>query len=96
MIRTKVLQVLVLSSLFFLLAVAQPAAAMSSESRVEFGAGLWAGVRALFDDLLGAIGSDSAAGDRPSLVFAKAGAGLDPDGNPIPNGAGNAPAGETH
>src|SRR6185295_8704087 len=88
MIRSKLPQVLVLSSLVFLLAVAQPAAAMSSESRVEFGVGLWAEVRALFADLLGGIGFGAPRVDRPSLVLANAGAGLDPDGTPsgAPNG----------
>jgi len=98
MIRSKLPQVLVLSSLVLLLAVAQPAAAMSTESRVEFGAGLWAEVRALFADLLGTIGSGAPASDRPSGVFANAGAGLDPDGSPNTAGQGavNPPANESH
>lgn len=89
MIRRKLPQVLVLSSLAFLLAVAQPAAAISWESRFEVGAGLWAEARGLFDELFGVLGDDAPKSGRPSLVLANAGAGLDPDGNPVPasNGA---------
>jgi hypothetical protein len=98
MIRSKLSQVLVFSSLAFLLVAAQPAAAMTSESRVEFGAGLWAEVRALVDDLLGAIGSRAPEGSRPSLVVANAGSGLDPDGLPNSSGSGaaNGVANESH
>ncbi len=97
MIRKKLPQVLVLSSLVFLLAVAQPAAAQSGEYRAGLGAGLWAEVRSLFADLLGAIPVGAPADARPSLVMANAGINVDPDG--LPNSAGNgAPQGnaESH
>ncbi len=82
MIRSKLPQVLVLSSLVFFLAAAQPAAAMAADSRLEFGVGLWAEVRMLFNDLLGAIRTGALPSDRPSLVLGNAGSGLSPDGLP--------------
>jgi hypothetical protein len=88
MIRRNLPQILVLSSLVLLLAVAHPAAAMSPNSRVEFGAGLWAEVRALFDDMLGALRSGAPADDRPSLVISNAGSILTPDGLPSAEGSG--------
>ncbi len=98
MIRSKLPKVLVLSGLAILLAVAQPAAAISSDARVELGAGLWTGVRALFDDVLVSIGWGLPTSERPGSVTANAGSVLTPDG--LPNGVGtgtaNAPLNESH
>ncbi len=98
MIRSKLPQVLVLSSLVFLLAAAQPAAAMSTESRLEFGASLWVEVRMLFTHLLGAIRVGGNPSDRPSLVLGNAGSGLSPDGlpNTAPTGVPSGLVNESH
>ena len=98
MIRNKLPQVLVLSSLVFLLAAAQPAAAMSVESRAGFGASLWAEARSLFADLLRRIDFGAPTDSRLSLVVANAGANVDPDGLPSSggNGAANGLANEAH
>lgn len=96
MISKRLPQVLVFSCLAFLLAVAQPAAALSSASGGEHGAGLWAEVRALFADFFGGIRSGEPAGEKPSLVLANVGAGLDPDGMPAAGAGGGAGAANSH
>ena len=91
--RRKLPQVLVLSSLALLLAIAQPAAAISSFDPLETGRGFWTDAREMFDDVLRAFGFGAPEDRQPRSIFANHGSILDPDGNPVPasNGASGNP-----
>ena len=98
MIRRKLPQVLVLSIVVFLLAAAQPAAAISSFRSPGSDGGLWVEAREMFVGALRALGVGAPERDQTSSVVANVGSILDPDGTPsgAPNGTGTPPVDESH
>lgn len=98
MIRRKLPQVLVFSIVVFLLAAAQPAAAISSFRSPGADGGVWTEAREMFIGALRALGVGAPERDQPASVVANVGSILDPDGTPsgAPNGTGAPPVDESH